>query len=807
MLVSARDPHYATEHVCFDHGRTAWSFQARLTKTMAADSGAPASLGLLHKVSAADTGIIDKPVLAPHLEYRILDEERVLLLSESFNTLLHGPLYGPLLGLLDGRRSHQEILTALGPQWVGQDPGTVLQSLASRGYLVSGDYDMARERAAFWSALGASPCFVEERLAGVGVAVDGDADHKLARALESMGVAVGEEHEDLRVVACEDYLDAGHADTNREQLASGRPWMLVRPCGTCPLIGPVFHPGGPCWNCLAYRLQNHQEVHTFVRNRDGEAGAFRAFAAEPGLLDAIHALVAAEIAKWLVFGARAPIHTHAITLELATLKTAHHPVRRRPQCPVCGEEEHYRADRPARPVVLKPSPKDVQNSGGLRSVHPEQTLARYAHLISPVSGVVSWLERTTEVTDPWLHVHWAGSNLALRIKSLSSLRRSLRSKSAGKGSTPEQSQASALCEAIERYSGAFHGDEIRTRKSYSEFVGEGEDGQAIHPNAVQLFSDHQLDHAEEINARAHPYNIIPARFDTEAAIDWSPVYSLTRHCHRYLPTSVLYGMTPEQRGPNDLWADSNGCAAGNTLEEAILQGFLELVERDAFSIWWYNRLRCPAVDLESLNDDYLARAPQYYRTLSRDLWVLDISADFPIPAFVALSRRTDTQPEDILYGAGAHTDPRIAALRAVCEMNQCLTWVPCPQTGHTGYGVDDPMCLAWWQNATLKAHPYLAPDPDVPARAGADYPLPDTADIKEDVEHCCALVADRGLEMLVLDQTRPDINMPVARVIVPGMRHFWERFAPGRLYEVPVQMGWRATPLAEAKLNPVAVIA
>ena len=63
------------------------------------------------------------------------------------------------------------------------------------------------------------------------------------------------------------------------------------------------------------------------------------------------------------------------------------------------------------------------------------------------------------------------------------------------------------------------------------------------------------------------------------------------------------------------------------------------------------------------------------------------------------------------------------------------------------------------------------------------------------------------MEFLVLDQTRPDIGMPVARVIVPGLRHFWERFAPGRLFDVPVAMGWRDSPLAETELNPVPVIA
>ena len=377
----------------------------------------------------------------------------------------------------------------------------------------------------------------------------------------------------------------------------------------------------------------------------------------------------------------------------------------------------------------------------------------------------------------------------------------MRSKSAGKGSTPGQSEASALCEAIERYSGAFHGDEIRQRKRYAEYA-ETAGPEAIHPNDVQLFSDWQLDHAEEINARGHPYNIVPARLDPAAPLDWSPVWSLTRNRHRYLPTSMLYGMTPEQRGQTGFWADSNGCAAGNTLEEAVLQGFFELVERDAVAIWWYNRLRLPAVDLTSFGDDYLASAADNYRKFHRDMWVLDVTGDLGIPAFVALSRRIDAEVEDIVYGAGAHTDPQIAALRAVCEMNQCLTWVPRPGSGEGRYGVDDPMCLRWWKNARLADHPYLAPAPASAPRGKRDYAVPDTADVKEDVERCRALVEARGMEFLVLDQTRPDIGMPVVRVIVPGMRHFWERFAPGRLYDVPVEMGWRERPLGKSNSTP-----
>ena len=117
------------------------------------------------------------------------------------------------------------------------------------------------------------------------------------------------------------------------------------------------------------------------------------------------------------------------------------------------------------------------------------------------------------------------------------------------------------------------------------------------------------------------------------------------------------------------------------------------------------------------------------------------------------------------------------------------------------------MCLWWWKNGKLADHPYLAPAGDARLSQSSDYSVPDTADLRDDVEWCRGLVEARGMEFLVLDQTRPDIGMPVARVIVPGLRHFWERFAPGRLFDVPVEMGWRDCPAGEAELNPVPVIA
>ncbi len=73
----------------------------------------------------------------------------------------------------------------------------------------------------------------------------------------------------------------------------------------------------------------------------------------------------------------------------------------------------------------------------------------------------------------------------------------------------------------------------------------------------------------------------------------------------------------------------------------------------------------------------------------------------------------------------------------------------------------------------------------------------------EQVTACVALAKKAGHDVLVLDQTRPDIGVPVVRVIAPGLRHFYRRFAPGRLYDVPVRFGWLDAALKEDELNPI----
>ena len=111
----------------------------------------------------------------------------------------------------------------------------------------------------------------------------------------------------------------------------------------------------------------------------------------------------------------------------------------------------------------------------------------------------------------------------------------------------------------------------------------------------------------------------------------------------------------------------------------------------------------------------------------------------------------------------------------------------------------------WWRTATVQNQPYLAPSADAAALRLADVPDLSTERIDTDVSWLVHHLARHGLEVLVLDQTRPDVGLPVVRVVVPGLRHFWARFGPGRLYEVPVKQGWIPRPLDESELNPFVV--
>lgn len=743
---------------------------------------------------------------------KVIDGDGVYLLSEGGRQIrLHGILIEKMAPLLDGGKTRTEISDALAAEFSATRVHAALKQVEDAGLVVESDTNIDQRAGGFWELHDLDGDSTVRKLSEQAISIVSFSEvstDNLTAAVASTGLTVDPAATGLAVVIVDDYLDPELERFNQEALAAGRPWLLAKPTGGTIWVGPIFEPEQTaCWECLATRLRTNQTVTRYVRQRDGAAEALVTSVADLPATRAIGAhLTALYAAGWIAGARRLPVvdtdptswcrRVEVVTFDAVTLAARRHILTRRPQCVACGDPG-LQARRQRQPVHVRPRPKLEVVDGGHRAASPEDLLAVHEPLISPLTGAVKQLIKTPRTVEG-LHTYGAGQNFAIPMAHIGDLRKGLRSIASGKGMSDLQARASAVGEAIERHSGLYRGDEARRRASYAEL---GPD-LAITPNEMHQYSDAQFATRAEWNASCAQFHLVCDPFDPTQPIDWTPVWSLTGQRTRYAPTASLFFGYPIPDPPHYASSDSNGNAAGTSLEDAIVQGFMELVERDSVAIWWYNMLRRPEIDLASFQDPYFDAWQRRYRGVQRETWALDLTTDLGIPSVVTVSRRIDKPAEDILIAFGAHFDIRIAISRAMTEMNQFLPAVRDATAENDEYSYSDPDQQRWWRTATTTNQPYLRPADGSP-RTATDYDTPTTDDLAEDIRRAQRIVENAGMEMLVLDQTRPDIDLPVVKVIVPGMRHFWNRFAPGRLYDVPVRLGWLPRPTAEADLNPI----
>ena len=724
---------------------------------------------------------------SPNFTAYVLPPATVCLYSEHRKFFLYGELYCALVEAIGKNgRSAQMLMRELSRRYPSDQVQEALKRMFDRRYIIQASPTANGPVAGFWASLGLPPDVAETNLASCRVRVeafDVKGARELTAALTRLGVRVVARSPDLTVRLVNDYLDRRIADANRRHIADKTPWLLVQPSGPFPLVGPVFKPfESACWTCLSDRMIRNREIRSFLDRAQARTIAESPLVQNSFGQSAIQ-FAAVEIAKAIASGFRTDLNHHIASFDLMGATIVKHYVAHRPQCPTCGNKRLWDPRRAPQPIEINPGTKLIMTSGGYRSVSSRTTVTRNRKHVSPLTGVVTRLEKM-DGDLPLNTNFFAQHNFSAPAMNVDQLRSGLSGGSFGKGSTAEQAEASALMEAIERYSGIFQGDEIRMRRRFTDF----DQGQAILANEVQNFSEAQFAGRYEPQPEgAHP---VPDPIDSSAKIEWSPAWSLRDRRFRYLPTGLLYFFY------EDYHTDSNGCAAGNTREEAIVQGFLELVERDAYAIWWYNRLRRNEVDLSAYDDSYIRDLRSQFADHGRKIWVLDVTSDLGVPTYVAIMHWLRDGKEHIEFGSGAHFDRRIALLRSLTELSQFLS------IGGIGEGMrGDKSTLDGLTPLKLENYPFLIPagHPGGAPELGLDVPLDS---VKEQVEACVEVARRAGHDFLVLDQTRPDVEVPVVRVIVPGLRHFYKRFAPGRLYDVPVKMGWLDHPLREEELTP-----
>jgi oxazoline/thiazoline synthase len=749
-----------------------------------------------------------------------------VLVGELRSLLVEDPVVADVVGLLDGTRPVAEVAAALR----GRHPLVAVLGAVHRlrrlGVLAAGPGlpgadPRGADRAAAWDAREVPPAAAEDwyrtgavTLLDLGAPTAPD----LARALRALGVRVSTvdmstlstvemstmftvemstvDPAAQLVVAPASMTDPRLAAVNRERLAGGRPWTLVRPHGRVLLIGPHLVPGSTgCWECLRQRWADNEQVAAFLEAASLDwARADRArppAAALPATAAALAGLLAAELPVLALRGA-SPRLTGAMTaLDTLDHSTSRHRLVRQPQCPACGDPALMAPGR----IELRPTAA----AGSLRAEDPAATYDRLAHHVSRYLGVVTRLVPLGP-DDGVTHTYSAGHNFAL-ARSPRLLRRNLRGQSGGKGRTDLQARVSAIGEAVERYAAVWRADRPVHRAAYADL------DDAVHPRDLLLFSAAQYAERDRRNPGLGHFQQVPRPLADDQPVDWTTGWSLTADRPRRLPTAYCFYDHPDARRLGFCHADSNGSAAGSTREEAILQGFCELVERDAVALWWYHRSRLPGVDLDSFGDPWVAALRAHYEgPLRRRLWALDLTADLGVPTYAAVSAATDRPGQDVIVGFGAHLEPAAALGRALAELNQFLPSVQARNAdGSTRYGVTDPDTLAWLSTVDTTAEAWLCPDPDRPPSTAARPGIAPTGDLAEDVRGCVRLAAAAGLEVIVVEQSRPDIELAVCKVVVPGLRHFWRRLGPGRLWTVPARLGRAPLAAGERDANPRSV--
>ncbi|MGE0489566.1 MAG: TOMM precursor leader peptide-binding protein [Vulcanimicrobiota bacterium] len=672
------------------------------------------------------------------------DQAGVLLLTDGGDRLLEGKVYNDLLPLLDGGLDFTGLVRALASQYPSHQLLEAVVQLKVDSLLVNHDTHP------YWQAQDLAPPPLSVNV----VNLSSQPDEPLLEAFKSASVGVDG---GLLVVLVDDYLQPELGELQG-------PFFLVKPGGVEAWLGPVLGEPGACWHCLAHRLERNREPRCLVVSRPTPAPTL------PTSLALVYNLV---VNKLLIRAATGAGLEKLMTFATATGQSHEHTVIRRPQCHRCGQ------------APGQPGPPRLGTANLSRQLDAEAFYQTYSHHVSPLTGLVSRLEPLLSHN---LHVFRSTYQRPQLAKSLEQWKTRRESFAGGKGPTAAQARVSALAEALERHSSLWRGEEPHRVASCLE-LGE----RAIHPNHCMLFSQRQF---EQGGGRvSSPKLRVPRPLDENQPIRWVKAWSLTHQGWRYLAAGfVHYGYTEADH----LYTvgESNGCAAGASFEDAVVQGFFELVERDSVAMWWYHRLTRPEIDLTGLDDDYLGRLRRAYDQMDRDFWVLDVTADFAIPACVAVSRRRAPEPDQLTLAFGAHHDPRQAIMRALTEMNQFLPQ-PLSQAQRPGRGLPERDELSSY-NLCVDDWAYLRPGAE--RRPWQDLRLPDWPDPLATINE---LVAARGLEMLVVDLTRSDVGLPVARVVVPGMRHHWRRLAPGRLYDIPVAMGWLTASTPEAEVNPV----
>ncbi len=332
----------------------------------------------------------------------------------------------------------------------------------------------------------------------------------------------------------------------------------------------------------------------------------------------------------------------------------------------------------------------------------------------------------------------------------------------GCGRTAHDALLAALGEAAERYAASSY-------PSPAELVPrERLRAGSIPVGALAPFSERQRASA------GFPYQSC----DDRAAIRWEAGRRLGDGASCWVPAPAVYMLYEPQPGEPALCPGvSTGLACAPSIEEALVHGLCETIERDATALTWVLGVSPPQVPRERLRELAGDLLPPL------DRWrAFDLTTDVGVPVMMVVAEGPVPSGDLVSVGAAAHPDPLAALRKAAIEASQTRHYVRGLLENEPGW-----RCKRGFSNVTdfshharlycgrpalarkafafLEGNPRPSPQPDGAAAAREACPACILPTLLETLRH-------HGLDGAWVDLTPPwgaALCLSVVRVLIPGL--------------------------------------
>jgi ribosomal protein S12 methylthiotransferase accessory factor len=403
---------------------------------------------------------------------------------------------------------------------------------------------------------------------------------------------------------------------------------------------------------------------------------------------------------------------------------------------------HIRAAGAQKGVSMKRTgPIELQDAFKLATddqdkiCQPEKTVAMVKTRMQ--SMALNILEKTERIDNGRLDIPVFFSTCGHDAQAVIGTRKQM-----GKGATPAQAEASAVMELAERFSFfSFYKNRSHTQTgTWNQF---GEEAVSFEQIAKSVH-----DESDDLAAAKTIFETLPLR--------WTGAWNLTREKEVLVPIDWFYAINA-----------FNGPSAGNCLEEALVQGICEIVERHVSSLISRQRLAAARIDPQSATDRRVREMLDKYARAGVELYVNDFTLDMGIPSIAVLAWDPATFPatSEIVWTAGTTPGPEKALSRALTEVAQLA--------GDFNSGANyEASGLPKFTRRDDAAYIMEAPGPI----SLTDLPDISNDNIRNEVEALIQALARRDYEVLTIDTTHPQLAVPALYTIVPGA-HFRERAA------------------------------